>query len=355
MQAVRRGAFHTLKLCRYCSINVETAAHVPVLANEVLSYLKPEGKQVILDMTFGAGGHSSKILEAAPDITLLALDRDPTAYGYAQKLAEMYPNQVLPLLGRFSELPALLKEKDILQNSIDGILFDFGCSSMQFDNGDRGFSISKNGPLDMRMDGDRFPDMPKASDILKKATEEDIYRIVKIYGEEKRARKIARAIVESRFLFKELTTTAELAALVEAVSGEDYRLDKLQRHAHTATKTFQAIRIFVNNELNEINYGMIVAQHYLKLGGRMVAITFHSLEDTIVKRHIFGNLIHNTINPLPLKYSSHSLNIDRDVISDVMEPNWLSLCKHVVVPSVEEVESNPRSRSAKLRAAIRLK
>lgn len=333
---------------------LKSNAHVPVMADEVMQYLKPQNEQVILDMTFGAGGHSRRILETAPTVKLLVLDRDPAALSYATKLAEEYPSAVVPLLGRFSDLPKLLQQHNFRQNSVDAMLFDFGCSSMQFDTGSRGFSISKNGPLDMRMDGDRCPDTPTASDILATATEEDIYKIIKVYGEEKQAKKIARAIVESRYLFKKLTTTEELTGLVESVCNEEWRLDKLQRRSHVATKTFQALRIFVNNELNEINYGMILAQRYLKLGGRLVTITFHSLEDTIVKRHILGNLIENSVNPLPLKYSGHTLKIDNVLIENVMKPNWLSLSKHVVIPKEEEVDCNPRSRSAKLRAAVKI-
>ncbi|RZC40780.1 Methyltransf 5 domain containing protein [Asbolus verrucosus] len=324
------------------------------MLKEVIKYLKPESNQTILDMTFGSGGHSRKILECAPNIKLLALDRDPVSYDYAQKLAEEFPGQVIPLLGRFSEAPELLKQLEFKQNSIDGILFDFGCSSMQFDSPSRGFSVSHNGPLDMRMDKDRFPESPTAADVLEKASEEDLYKIIKVYGEEKKARKIARAVVEARYLFKKLTTTEELADLVDSVFDEEIRLDKLQRSSHNATKTFQALRIFVNNELNEINYGLIIAQKYLKLGGRVVTLTFHSLEDTIVKRHLLGNLIANTANPLPLKYSSHSFDID-NVVKDVMESNWFSLNKHVLVPKYEEIENNPRCRSAKLRAAVRIK
>lgn len=137
-------------------------AHVAVMAEEALHYLKPEKDQVVLDMTFGAGGHSRRILESAPNIKLLALDRDPTAFKYAQKLSEEYPQQITPLLGKFSELADLLK--GIKQNSIDSIIFDFGCSSMQFDEADRGFSVSKNGPLDMRMDGNRCPGKHKISE-----------------------------------------------------------------------------------------------------------------------------------------------------------------------------------------------
>ncbi|XP_017777060.1 PREDICTED: probable methyltransferase-like protein 15 homolog [Nicrophorus vespilloides] len=332
-----------------------TKPHIPVMLDEVCQFLKPKDSKLILDMTFGAGGHSRQLLQTS-NVRLLALDRDPVAHNYAKELASEFPDRVTPLLGRFSELPKLLKNEGIGQNSLDGILFDFGCSSMQFDVGERGFAISKNGPLDMRMDGDRFPDMPKASDVLATATEEDIYKIIKYYGEEKQARKIARAIVEARYLFKKLNTTEELADLVDSVYGDDcVQLDKLMRHSHHATKTFQALRIFVNNELNEINYGIILAQKYLKIGGRLVAITFHSLEDTIVKRHMLGNVIANTVNPLPLKYSSYTLNIEKTIVQEAMESNWKALHKHVLVPKFDEVEENPRSRSAKLRAAVRIK
>lgn len=164
--------------------------HIPVMAGEVLQYLKPEGNQVILDMTFGAGGHSRRILAEAPNARILALDRDPTAMDYANKLAEEYPDRVTFLLGRFSELPALLANQGLGLNSIDGMLFDFGCSSMQFDTPNRGFAVSHNGPLDMRMDQGRFPAKPTAADVLERANEEDLYQIIKIYGEEKRLERL---------------------------------------------------------------------------------------------------------------------------------------------------------------------
>ena len=341
---------------RSCSTSVsETASHLPVMVEESLEYLKPVSANVILDMTFGAGGHSKKILESNPTITLLAADRDPICSRHMEQLSEMFPGRVVPLLGKFSDVPHLLKQKGIGQNSLDAILFDFGCSSMQFDIAERGFAISKNGPLDMRMDGDRNPDSPTAADVLAQASEGDLYRIIKYYGEEKMARKIARAIIEARYMFKKLTTTDELAELVDYVCGNQVRLDKLQRRSHNATKTFQALRIFVNNELNEINYGMIIAQRYLKLGGRLVAITFHSLEDTIVKRHLMGNVVKNTANTLPLKYCNYSTYVEQSVLESVMELNWKMLHKHVILPSLQEVENNPRSRSAKLRAAVRIK
>lgn len=325
------------------------------MLNEVLEHLKPQPKQTFLDMTFGAGGHSKALLESAPGIKLLALDRDPTANNYAQQLQASYPSQVTPLLGRFSELPSLLQSIKVDFNSIDGILFDFGCSSMQFDEADRGFAISKDGPLDMRMDKDRFPDQPTAAQVLAKIEEDDLARILKIYGEEKNAKRIARAIVEARYLFKRLNTTKELADVVNAACDEEHRLDKLHRPTSVATKTFQALRIFVNNELNEINYGMVLAQKYLRVGGRLVTITFHSLEDTIVKRHLMGQVSGNAANPVPLRYMNPAMvSVHPDDVEQVMTSDWLSLTKHVVVPTEQEVEQNPRSRSAKLRAAVRV-
>lgn len=328
--------------------------HTPVMSKEVLDYLKPEDGQTIIDMTFGAGGHSKLILEKAPHIKLITLDRDPLAYEYAQELQEKYPNNVIPLLGRFSELPTLLKENKINQSSIDGMLFDFGCSSMQFDIAERGFALSKNGPLDMRMDQNRCENQVTAADVLNKAGENDLYRIFKVYGEEKQARKIARAVVETRFAFKRLETTKELADLVFACYDNEYKIDKIQRQSHPATKVFQALRIFVNDELNEINYGMTVAHKYLKIGGRMITLTFHSLEDTIVKRHIAGNIINDVANAIPLKYCSYQLTHDKAVLDPLMETKWEQLNKHVLTPKFEEIEDNPRCRSAKLRAAVKI-
>lgn len=333
----------------------QAAPHIPVMAVETINFLKPKDSELFLDMTFGAGGHTREILKVAPNAKIIALDRDPVAHEMALALAKQYPGQIFPVLGKFSELPDQLTQLNINQQSIDGVIFDFGCSSMQFDEGARGFSISKNGPLDMRMDKDRFPDTPSAAEILAKIEEVDLARILKVYGEEKQAKKIARAIVETRYSIKKIETTKELADIVQSCHGSgSFRLDKLQRPSHPATKTFQALRIFVNNELNEINYGMILAQRYLKLGGKLIAITFHSLEDTIVKRHVMGNVLNDMANTLPLKYCSHTVSYDQDVMENVMKSSWQQMTKHVVLPSDDEVESNPRSRSAKLRAVIRV-
>ncbi|XP_019767430.2 probable methyltransferase-like protein 15 homolog [Dendroctonus ponderosae] len=325
--------------------------HVPVMVNEVVAFLEPQKHEIIVDMTFGSGGHSRRILHEQPTVKILAVDRDPLAQSYAKQLAEEFPDRVTPLLGKFSDLPQLLAEEGFGRNSIDSFLFDYGCSSMQFDLPDRGFSLNKNGPLDMRMDGNRDPGIPTAADVLANASEEDLGKIIKYYGEEKQAKKVARAIVESRYLFKRLTTTEELTDLIHTVLSEELAN---KRRSSTA-RIFQALRIFVNNELNEINYGLVLAHHYLKLGGRLVTITFHSLEDTIVKRHLLGNLIENCANPLPLKFSSHNFNLEVDDVNQILSSNWKPLHQHVIVPSYDELEANSRCRSAKLRAAVKVK
>ncbi|XP_043482895.1 probable methyltransferase-like protein 15 homolog [Leptopilina heterotoma] len=344
---------------RYCTqlqyAKPKKEAHSPVMIDEVVKYMNLSPGETIVDMTFGSGGHSRKLLETIPNIKIYALDRDPLAYEFAENLALEYPGQVIPLLGRFSELPELLKGRNVPGNTIDGILFDFGCSSMQFDTGMRGFSISRNGPLDMRMDGERFPNQPTAADIIEKASEEDLARIIKVYGEEKEAKKIARVLVESRFTLKKLRTTRELAEIVKsAISDEEDDTEAIGRQKHCATKTFQAFRIFVNNELNEINYGLFIARAYLKIGGRLITLSFHSLEDLIVKRHISGNFMGSQINKLPLKFSSYGTSFSENELNDYENSNWHMLHPHVLVPEPDEIEINPRSRSARFRAMVKV-
>lgn len=334
--------------------NATHAPHIPVMVREVINSLKPQSGKTYIDMTFGAGGHTKRILQTAPDIKVIALDRDPDAIAYMNEISEQYPNQLTPLCGRFSELPALLETINVDEESIDGILFDFGCSSMQFDQPERGFSINSNGPLDMRMDKDRYPDEPSAADVLATVDYEDLVKIIKFYGEEKMAKKIARTIIDVRYALKPIRTTHELARIVGSCFDESYHLDSLDRPSHNATKTFQALRIFVNNELNEINYGLQCAERYLKCGGRLVAITFHSLEDTIVKRHIQGQVIQGVANALSLKYVNQMGICEKDDMTEFMTSVWTPLYKHVIIPSPKEVDLNPRSRSAKLRAAVKM-
>lgn len=170
--------------------------HKPVLLEEVISYLSPQKGYRFIDMTFGAGGHTERILQENNEVVVYCLDRDPTACTIAKQLAERYPNRVVPLKGKFSDLPSLLKGLGCKMNSFDGVLFDFGASSMQFDTASRGFAISKNGPLDMRMDPEE--QTITAADVLAKADQSDLYRIFKVYGEEKHSKKIANAVIEAR-------------------------------------------------------------------------------------------------------------------------------------------------------------
>lgn len=174
--------------------------HKPVLLEEAISFLSPQKGHCFIDMTFGAGGHTERILQENNTAVVYCLDRDPTAFTIAKQLSERYPNRVVPLKGKFSDLPILLKKLGCKMNSFDGILFDFGASSMQFDTASRGFSINKNGPLDMRMDFEE--QTVTAADVLAKADQSDLYKIFKVYGEEKHAKKIANAVIEARYTNK---------------------------------------------------------------------------------------------------------------------------------------------------------
>ena len=194
------------------------SCHTPVMSNEVLAMFQPKSNQKFLDLTFGAGGHTRKLLNSSDNVTIYALDRDPTAHELAIQLASETTNgQIIPLLGKFSNLPNLLPKTETSE-FFDGILIDCGCSSMQYDTKERGFSLSNDGPLDMRMD-QHLGNQPSAADILAHIDEDSLARVLKVYGEEKQAKKIARAIIEARYLFTSLKTTSELAQLVESACG----------------------------------------------------------------------------------------------------------------------------------------
>ncbi|XP_045147007.1 12S rRNA N4-methylcytidine (m4C) methyltransferase isoform X5 [Echinops telfairi] len=196
--------------------------HIPVMVNEVVRCLAPQKGQIFLDMTFGSGGHTRAMLHKESDITLYALDRDPTAYAIAEKLSELYPKQVQPLLGQFSQAEALLIKAGVRPGTLDGVLLDLGCSSMQLDAPERGFSLRKDGPLDMRMDGDRYPDMPTAADVVNALDQQALASILRTYGEEKHAKKIASAIVQARSIYP-ITRTQQLASIVAGDVSEAQR------------------------------------------------------------------------------------------------------------------------------------
>ncbi|KAM9366980.1 12S rRNA N(4)-cytidine methyltransferase METTL15 [Symphorus nematophorus] len=331
------------------SVSTEKPPHTPVMLTEVLHYLDIQLGQVVLDMTFGGGGHTKAILNAAPEVTVLALDRDPTAISLAEQLAKEHNGRVKPMLGRFSELEALLSNMNIKPSSVDAVLLDAGCSSMQMDQAERGFSISKDGPLDMRMDGERYPDMPCAADVVNTLDQQALASILTAYGEERHARKIASAIVEARRV-NPITRTQQLASVVAGAfpAAVMYaRKDRLHRPAHVATKTFQALRIFVNDELNELHAGLRAARDALRPGGRLCVITFHSLEDRLVKRFLQGDDLSNLDHFSPRKQGTWKEKKDGGSVY------WLPLRKKVIIPERDDVKDNPRGRSAKLRAALR--
>ncbi|KAM4846485.1 12S rRNA N(4)-cytidine methyltransferase METTL15 isoform 2-T2 [Thomomys bottae] len=333
-----------------CDSKVMDNLHIPVMVNEVIHCLAPQKGQIFLDMTFGSGGHTRAILQKESDVILYALDRDPTAYSIAEQLSRLYPKQIRAMLGQFSQAEGLLMKAGVQPETFDGVLLDLGCSSMQLDTPERGFSFRKDGPLDMRMDDGRYPDMPTAADVVNALDQQALASILRTYGEEKHARKIASAIIQARSIYP-ITRTQQLASIVA---------DLLQRSTHIATKTFQALRIFVNNELNELYTGLKTAQKFLKPGGRLVALSFHSLEDRIVKRFLLGISLTERFNLSVRQKVKQTLQLRSDQeneeeISARTPLMWELIHKKILTPEAQEIQDNPRGRSAKLRAAKKLR
>jgi len=298
-----------------------------------MTYLDPRAGGVYLDGTLGGGGHARMVLEATrPDGRLIGLDQDPQALAAAgENLAEFGARAVLRR-GSFDDLSAHLTELGIDQ--VDGILLDIGVSSYQLDTAERGFSFRENGPLDMRMD----PDGPQtAADVLAESDVETMRRIFREYGEERWAGRIAREIARTR-VDQPLTTTLQLADLISRVVPGG----RVPQRIHPATRVFQALRIYVNQELNRLRAGLDAALEVLKPGGRLVVISFHSLEDRIVK-HRFRDAAIDCICPPRLPVCS----CDQQATVKV-------LTRRGVRASEEEIAENPRARSAVLRAVERL-
>ncbi len=289
--------------------------HVPVLVREVVACLAPRPHGVYVDATFGAGGHTRALLAAAP-CRVVGIDRDPDAVARGRRLADQEPRFRM-LEGRFGGLDRILAEHGI--GPVDGVLFDLGLSSLQLQDAARGFAFSRDGPLDMRMEGRGT----SAADLVNRLDEQHLARLLWEFGEEPQARRIARAIVTARRKGP-IRTTGELARLVAQVAGRG------RGRLHPATRTFQALRIAVNDELGELERGLEAAARVLAAGGRMVVISYHSLEDRMVKRFLKGS------------------GGGRDA------SGWRSLHRKVIRPKPEEVAANPRARSARLRAAERL-
>jgi 16S rRNA (cytosine1402-N4)-methyltransferase len=298
------------------------SGHLPVMLNEVLTALSPRDGAQYIDGTFGGGSYTTAILEAA-DCRVLGIDRDPDAIKRGQKLVERFAGRLTLVQGEFSRMEEFASETD-------GIVLDLGVSSFQFDQPERGFSFREDGPLDMRMSlsGE------SAADVVNSADERTLTLIIARYGEEKNARRIARAIIAAR----PVTGTAQLAAIVSEAQGP-----AALRHAiHPATRTFQGLRIHVNDELGELERALDASLRILKPEGRLVVVSFHSLEDRIVKQFLGSR---STSAP---RASRHAPDVT------AAKPVFQLLSKGAQTPSVEETQSNPRARSAKLRAGIKL-
>ena len=307
--------------------------HQPVMLDEVIDTLAPTDGGRYIDATFGNGGYSRAILSAA-NCHLMAIDQDPEAIARGQSLVRSFAPRFTLAHGRFSqmaELQAIHSERPAKQ-SLDGIVFDLGVCSTQLDQPERGFSFQKDGPLDMRMSQDGRD----AAEVVNQASESDLADILYHYGDERASRRIARAIVKARSNGP-ITRTLQLAEIIHSVMPRPK-----PGQSDSATRSFQALRIYVNQEITEIEDALEAAQMMLKPGGRLVVVTFHSLEDRIVKR-FFANRSGKVARP-----SRHLPETEAAVIY------FSVVTRKPVLPSEAEIDSNPRSRSAKLRAAIRV-
>lgn len=304
-------------------------SHVPVMLREVLEVLNPRDGGIYIDGTFGAGGYSRALLGAA-DCTVWGIDRDPDAIAAGESLAAAHGGRLHLVLGRFGDMVELMRKHDVA--TADGIALDIGVSSMQIDNAERGFSFRQDGPLDMRMDRTG----ESAADIVNGRDESELADIIHDLGEERRARPIARAIVAAR-REAPITRTARLAEIVRRAQPP-----RAGEPIDPATRTFQALRICVNDELGELDRGLLAAETLLAPGGRFAVVTFHSLEDRRVKEFL-------------RRRSGRAPQQSRHLPQRAADPapSFRLLESDGRQPSAEDVRANPRARSARLRAAER--
>ena len=302
--------------------------HVPVLLGPVLEYLAPQPGEVIIDGTFGAGGYSRAILESGASV--IGIDRDPDAIAGGQDLVAASGGKLTLVPGQFADLEGHARE--LGHDGVDGVVLDLGVSSMQLDQAERGFSFLRDGPLDMRMEQAG----PSAADVVNELPVRDLIRIIGLLGEEKRATSVAHAIDAAR-KEKLFTRTAELSALVEKVLGRNPKKAQI----HPATRTFQGLRIYVNGELHQAARALAGAERILRPGGRLVLVSFHSLEDRLVKKFFQDRT---------KTRGGGSRHMPEE---DVPPATFELLSRKAIDPTPEEAEANPRARSAKLRAGRR--
>jgi 16S rRNA (cytosine1402-N4)-methyltransferase len=304
--------------------------HFPVMLTEVLQALAPADGAVYLDGTFGGGGYTGAILGAA-QCTVWAIDRDPDAIARGAALVAAHPGRLHLIEGRFGDLLRLLAEREV--GALDGVVLDLGVSSFQIDQAERGFSFRQDGPLDMRMGREG----KSAADLVRDLPVDDLADLLFRFGEERQSRRIARAIVAAR-AEAPIATTGRLASIIRSVMPKD------GSGIDPATRSFQALRIGVNDELGEIERGLAQACRALRPGGRLVVVSFHSLEDRIVKRFMTDA---SGLTPAPSRHDPRGL-------MQMGRPEYRLLTRRALRPSEAEVAANPRARSARLRALCRI-
>ena len=303
--------------------------HVPVMASEVIQALAPVDGGIYIDGTFGAGGYSKAILSDA-NCRVIGFDRDPDAVAAGVKVAAQHKGRLELILGRFSKMTELAT--NVGAERVQGVALDLGVSSMQLDHQKRGFSFSSDGPLDMRMSKSG----ESAADVVNSRSKDELANIIYQFGEERRSRAVARAIVSAREKAP-IARTSELASIVTKAVGGSGKI-------HPATRTFQALRIYVNSEIEELRLGLIAAERLLAPKGRLAVVSFHSLEDREVKNFLVAR---SSLQP---QGSRH-----RPPIVDERPKTFQLTRRNVIKPSEAEIAANPRARSARLRVAQRTK
>ena len=309
-------------------MNEEIQKHTPVLLNEVINAINHQSGKLYFDATFGWGGYSEKLLDTCA-CKVIAIDQDPSVKDKASEFKKKYGNRFNFIESKFSEITAVLKKMDI--NKVDGFMFDIGVSSMQLDTSDRGFSFNKEGPLDMRMSSSG----KTAAELISSIQEETLADIIYNYGDERKSRKIAKFIIEQRSI-SPIQTTLQLANIVSKANPK-----KKFNQKHPATKTFQAIRIYLNDEFNELFNGLASAEKALNEDGKLCVVTFHSTEDRIVKNYF--------------NKSSGVDSTNYKNLPSIKNDSQASLIpfKKAIKPLENEIKMNTRARSAKLRYATK--